>query len=453
MEKKDIFRHPGLYKSLYNWSSYFHRLYYRKFTVVGKENIPDNVPILFSCNHQNALLDALAVLFASKNPVAFLARADIFRKKFIASLLDFIKMTPVYRLRDGYENMAMNQEVFKKTVRILKSGTPICIFSEGNHLGQKRLRPLKKGVCRIAFQAEESTSFKLNLHIVPVGLDYSNYFNAGSDLLVVFGKPIKVSDYSGQYIENPQKAINSLRDAIAEGMRNLIIHIPEENYHLIADIAAMYEPNVWETRNVKRHPYNKLVIRQYIVQKTVEAFQANPDAAVQIESKLTSFQEKLKIFGLKDCLLQEKSPGTGKLMIEALLTILLSPIHLLGMILNYLPYKIPVWISAKVKDPHFRSSYHFGISLFLFQLYYLIIIASFCLITQDLLLTLLFICTLPVTGLFAFYNYKHSKKLTGKLRLAWLKCYRKQEYEMLAGERVSIIDSIKSIVSVQAEKP
>lgn len=452
MGKKEIFRHPRLYKYVYKWSSYFHRLYYRRFTVVGKENIPENTPVLFSCNHQNALMDALAVLFATNKPVAFLARADLFKNKFVARILDFIKMTPVYRLRDGYENMAMNQEVFRKTVSILKSGTRICIFAEGNHLGEKRLRPLKKGVCRIAFQTEESASFQLNLHIVPVGLDYSNYFDAGSDLLVNFGKPVRVADYADLYNQNPQKALNALREAIAEGMKSLIIHIPEENYRLIADIAGMYEPNVWETRNVKRQPYNKLVIRQYIVQRTVEAFNLNPGASVQIESKLTPYQEKLKIFGLKDCLLQEKSQGTGKLFIETLLTILSLPVHLFGMILNYLPYKIPVWIAAKVKDPHFQSSYHFGISLLLFPVYYLIAIALFCLIVQDLLLNLLFASTLPVAGIFAFYNYKHSKKLAGKLRFAWMKCCRKEEYKNLFAEREGIIEAIKSIVSVQAEK-
>lgn len=447
MKKKPQFWGHWLYRIIYAYSSIIHRLYYRKITVVGLEKIPADTPVLFAPNHQNALMDALAVLFAARKPVGFLGRADIFKKPAIAKTLNLIKILPIYRIRDGVEMLERNQEVFNNTIEVLNSNTPICILPEGNHEGKKQLRSLKKGIFRIAFQAEASTDFKLNLHIIPVGIDYSDYFNPGSDLIVVFGKPIKVADYATQYRENEQKTVHNLMDLLAESMRNVMIHIPEENYELIYTISEIYEPNVWDTCNVKRHPFNKLTIRQYIVHKATEAFSQYPEKAAELKRELIVYNKTLNKKGLKDCDLQQKAPLGLPVLLELAFTILLLPMHLYGMILNYLPYKIPVWLAAKILDKHFKSSVQFGISLLLFPVYYLIILTAFGIFTEGSLFILLFGLSLPVTGLFAFYNYKNMLLLAGKLRLYALRLTNIEEYKSIYNERIHLIDLIKTIIN------
>lgn len=447
MVEKVKFRGPVFYKFLYAFVSVMHRLYYRRFTVIGYEKIPPNTPVIFAPNHQNALMDALAVDFASKRPVVFLARADIFKKPAIAKILNMLRILPIYRIRDGIGALGNNQEVFDNTVDVLKANIPICILPEGNHDGQKRLRPLKKGIFRISFQAEESNQFNLNLQIVPVGIDYSNYFNAGSDLMVVFGTPIKIADYAVQYKENEQRTINTLMHALAEGIRGVMIHIPEEHYQMTYQISEMYEPNVWNTFNARRHPFNKLTIRQYIVQKITEAFTLNPGKAVVIKEALQGYNNKLSKLGLADCFLVQNPPRFLSLFIETIFSILFLPLHVYGMILNYLPYKVPVWLASKTKDPHFKSSIQFGISLFSFPVYYLILITAFCLFTDDYVIKLVFGSTLPVTGFFAFYNFKHMKKLFGKLRLFSLRLMKTEEYNSLKNDRNHIIDLIKTTIN------
>jgi 1-acyl-sn-glycerol-3-phosphate acyltransferase len=446
MREKVKFRAPIFYKFLYAYVSVLHRLYYRRLTITGYDKIPPNTPIIFAVNHQNALMDALAVLFAAHKPVVFMARADIFKKPTIAKILNRLKILPIYRIRDGYGELGRNQEVFEDTVGVLKSNIPICILPEGNHEGLKRLRPLKKGIFRIAFQAEESTQFKLNLHIVPVGLDYSDYFNAGSDLMIVFGTPIKISDYVEQYHENEQRTINTLMNILAENMRSVMIHIPEANYDLTYQISEMYEPNVWNTCNTNRQPYNKLAIRQYIVSKITEAFAKFPEKVHDIEEALHNYNNKLKKTGLTDCFLAQK-PRYLLLFIEILLGIFLLPLHLYGTILNYLPYKIPIWLAAKIKDPHFKSSIQFGISLFLLPVYYIILITIFCLLFDSNVLRLIFGLTLPVTGLIAFYNYKHMEKLWSKLMVLRLRITNPKQYNTIQKDRNQIIDLIKTTIN------
>ena len=83
--------------------------FYKKVTYIGLENIPQDKPVLIAPNHQNALMDALAIIYAQKGkqPV-FLARSDIFKNSFIAKMLFFLKILPVFRLRDGKEKLKMN---------------------------------------------------------------------------------------------------------------------------------------------------------------------------------------------------------------------------------------------------------------------------------------------------------------------------------------------------------
>ncbi|MFZ4547814.1 MAG: 1-acyl-sn-glycerol-3-phosphate acyltransferase [Bacteroidales bacterium] len=447
MGKTVKFRKPLLYKFLFTYVSLFHRVYYRRFTVIGAEKIPADTPVIFAPNHQNALMDALAVLFSTRRHLVFLARADIFRKPFIAKILNVIRMLPIYRIRDGYDSLDRNQEVFDNTVGVLKSNMPLCILPEGNHEGSKRLRPLKKGIFRIAFQSEESAGFNLNLHIVPVGLDYSNYFEPGADLTVVFGTPIRVADYAESYHQNQQKTINTLMKVLAESMRSVMIHIPEEHYALTYEISEMYAPNVWDTRNVKREPFNQLTIKQYIIQKVTEAFSQDPAKAVELSSSLSDYNHKLHKLGLKDCFFQEKQPRFFCILLETLLTILLLPIHIYGLVLNYLPYKIPVLAAAKIKDRHFQSSIHFGIGVLLFPIYYLLVITLFCIFSDGIVPKLLFGFSLPVSGLFAFYNYAHIQKLRLKLRYVILKFTQPGQFKNISNDRISILNQIKLTIN------
>jgi len=150
-------------------------IFYRRVIVVGHENINPDHHLIFAPNHQNALMDALAVLFTHKGQPVFLARADIFRRKSIASVLYFLKILPVYRIRDGFSTLKGNDEIFDKTVDVIRHKNGLVILPEGDHAGFRRLRQLKKGICRVAFHADEASGFSMKIKIIPVGLEFTNY--------------------------------------------------------------------------------------------------------------------------------------------------------------------------------------------------------------------------------------------------------------------------------------
>ena len=185
-------------------------------------------------------MDALAVLFTHKGQPVFLARADIFKKKMIASILYFLKILPVYRIRDGFSSLKGNDEIFLKTIDVLKNKNGLVILPEGDHAGFRRLRQLKKGICRVAFQSDEATGFNLKIKIIPVGIEYSHYTRFRQVLTVAYGKPIEVSEYLELYKESPERALNELRTRLSDEMKNNMVHIDsEEDYEAIDELRSM----------------------------------------------------------------------------------------------------------------------------------------------------------------------------------------------------------------------
>ena len=241
MSKKNIEKYDFFYLLLRKYVDFWHNyIYYRKVIVYGKDRIDFSVPTIYAPNHQNALMDALAVLCTLKKQPIFLARADIFKNKILARILYRFKMLPVFRMRDGFENLKQNDETFTDTLRIMESRSGLVILPEGNHAGYRRLRQLKKGICRIAFQTAEASNFTKEINIVPVGLEFTHYWLFREVLTVVYGHPIAVSEYYDTYKENPNKGLLDLRDRLSSEMKKVMVHISDENnYEAINELRSI----------------------------------------------------------------------------------------------------------------------------------------------------------------------------------------------------------------------
>ncbi|NOZ34893.1 MAG: hypothetical protein GXO80_06305 [Chlorobi bacterium] len=113
------------------------KIFYKKVKYFGTENIPKNKPVLIAPNHQNALMDALAIIFALDKQIVFLARSDIFQNRMVAKILFFLKILPVFRMRDGKEKLKLNETIYNKTIQILKKKRPVVIFPEAQHIDKR----------------------------------------------------------------------------------------------------------------------------------------------------------------------------------------------------------------------------------------------------------------------------------------------------------------------------
>ncbi|SEH05507.1 1-acyl-sn-glycerol-3-phosphate acyltransferase [Candidatus Venteria ishoeyi] len=204
---------------------------HNKKIIVGKENIPKDKPILFAPNHQNALSDPMAVLLNTPFQPVWLARADIFKKGIVSTLLRFLKIMPVYRMRDGKENLSKNDKTFTDSIKVLKNNCALALFPEAAHTGKRQMISHKKAVPRIVFMAEEKADKNLDIHIVPTGIYYSHYWKFNRNLIVNFGKPVKVNDFLDEYKENPNSATLLLRQKLYEAIEPLVINIKSKEYY------------------------------------------------------------------------------------------------------------------------------------------------------------------------------------------------------------------------------
>jgi 1-acyl-sn-glycerol-3-phosphate acyltransferase len=298
----------------------FIRLFFGRVEIVGKDDIPRGKPIIYSCNHQNAFMDALIIGALSPMRITSMTRSDVFNTP-LRWFMDALQMLPIYRMRDGIDQLAKNEAVFEKIRSLLRDDRAILIFSEGNHGNDYFLRPLTKGSSRMAFEALEKMPEK-DIQIVPVGINYFHHQRPGNKLTVVFGKGIPVKDHFSAYQEHPVRGANQLKKEIASGMRECL---------LIPDETEDYE----ERRSFINRHNEKLtfeVLREKISQK-------DP--------------------GLKKKGEPNSSFGTlGKA---------------LG-VFNFLPLLILQKILAPIKDIVFYGSLKYAFGLFVFQAWYLIIL-------------------------------------------------------------------------------
>jgi len=169
------------------------RTAFSSVTIEGLEKIPQDCPVVLAPNHCGALMDALLVLLTRKDAIAFGARYDIFKNAKVASVLNWLRILPMARERDGLQAVASNEQTFDEIVECIDHGVPFGIFSEGTHRAQRGMMPVKKGIFKIARRASEKLG--KDVQVVPVGLDYEYFFHQCGRAIIRIGEPINVTDY------------------------------------------------------------------------------------------------------------------------------------------------------------------------------------------------------------------------------------------------------------------
>ncbi len=395
------------------WMQFWHNVvFYRKVVYVHREKIPMHDHLIFTPNHQNALMDALAVEFSLKNQFVFVARSDIFKKKFIARILYFLKILPVYRIRDGYESLRKNEMIFKKTLDIIRNKNGFVILPEGNHAGFRQLRALKKGFARIAFQAEEASGFSLDIKIVPVGINYSNYEDFRSDLLVVFGDAFPVSEFYEAYRSHPAKAYNQIKAKLAERLKPVMIHIDSSFYDAYDFLRKAYCGEACRQMALDSSAlYDRFKAEKEIIARLKRFETKEPDAMENLAASVKEYGNLLRKMKLQDI----KPISAFGVLGKKLLLLITSPLFLYGYINNLLPWYLTTLYPAKIKDPQFRSSVKFVLSSLFFPLFYLIQTLVFYMLIHQPWITLAYFVSLPLSAAIA-WNYV---KLFRKFVLEW----------------------------------
>ncbi len=402
-----------VYPFIYAWVSNVFFQFYGRVTVKGLENIPKDAPVIFTPNHQNALMDALIVLFSSPRDTVFLARADLFKKKLLARALNALKILPVFRIRDGVEELGKNQEIFDITVGVLHRKHQLCIMPEGNHGDKRKLRNLVKGVFRIAFKAQEEMGNKPYVKILPVGLDFSDYVKAHADLHIYYGKPIEVSEYWDLYQENGPKGINALRDRLSEGMSPQMIDIQTEDYYeAYLGLRKIFNDRMREIMGMKKDSLgNQFIADKEMIARLDKVLEEDEEKIKAISDKVVPYIKKVEEMNIRDWVVKKKGYGTIQTMWRYLSLIITLPYFIYGFINNALVYFLPVKMTDGIKDKQFVSSVKAGAAmLVIFPLLYAIQTLLVGLFTPYWWIWVIYLITLYPMGYLALKWYFRLKK-------------------------------------------
>jgi 1-acyl-sn-glycerol-3-phosphate acyltransferase len=233
-----------LYSFLQPWVANGQEFFFDGFHVNGIENFPKDCPVILVGNHQNAMLDPLVFCRVIPKQLHWLARSDVFKNPMAAKFLYQLHILPIYREKDKVEGqMEKNEAVFATCRTRLSNGAVIAMFPEGSHRGKKQLMtPLKKGFARLAFSSVEKDNNLMDLKIVPVGMDYSDFYNYHPRMIFEFGEPIAIKDFWDIYTEDPGRGVNALLKATQERLSSLMVDFrDDEAYDMLMEMAPSIE--------------------------------------------------------------------------------------------------------------------------------------------------------------------------------------------------------------------
>lgn len=419
-----------------------HFYFYKKVEVSHQDRVPKEGAMIFTANHQNALMDALALLFTSERPIVFLARADIFKKDFLAEILYFLRILPVFRPRDGHGEVKKNQDTFDKTTEVLEKNYRLGIFPEGNHGDMHSLRTLKKGFARIAFQTEEGNDYSMNIKIVPVGILYSNYQDCRSILSINYGHPFSLSPYYEDYKTNPAIAYNKASEALSRELKKYMVHIDDDEYYASIDFL---QTNLTQQilGDTFKNFNNRIESSRNAVDKLMELKTSNVGLFEKLHQKSTSFLSKSK--SLKDKHRHLLINWNWSTFIgHSLLFLIGLPLLLVAHIITLFPLGITIYATSKIKDPQFKSSIKFAVSLIIFPLFYIIEQIAFNYFRPDCpwykFLVIYFVSLLIVSQTGAWL-----RRYFGRFRLFSLQLFQAKKFKELQTLIADIKDGISNI--------
>jgi 1-acyl-sn-glycerol-3-phosphate acyltransferase len=394
------------YENLRYYVGFAYWLSHKKIVVTGLENIPNDKPVIFAVNHQNALMDPLALVYTNKLQTLWLTRADVFKGKTVRSLLEFMKMTPVYRIRDGKENLGNNVQVFNLVTQALENNRSVALFPEAAHSGKRQMLSHKKAIPRMALEAEGKNNFQLDLKLIPVGIYYDHYWKFNRSVIVQYGPAVDVDRYKDRYAENPQNTMLVMRDDIYTHLVPLVIQInSNEHYSEYEDIRSVagkeFAKKVFYSNNPSIQLFKS---EQELIARVEEIETGKPEIFETIRKQLGQYIRDIKLSGISDDQLVKGKNSSFLLLFVQLLAALLSlPLFVAGFIFNVIPYLIPrVFITKKLKDKAFVSTFNFAVGLVIFPVFYLIGSVIILLFSGSLLAAVTSLICMPFAGKIAF---------------------------------------------------
>ena len=287
--------------------------------------------------------------------------------------------------------------VYNKTqeviVETLRHDVRFCLFPEGTHRTRHSLQTLGKGAMRIALAANEEFGKEKPVYLLPVGLEYGDYFRYRSTSLLTYGKPINVTEFlKNNSFESEPQAIDALRKALSNEMTQLITYIPSDDQYegKWALTKMMAIEGVRRGYGDRFTRLSASMAKNREIAKTIEEKLAQkPEQMCGIISRCEKFEanrrnNRVSIYSFR------KNNNVLSAIFKTLSAIIGLPYFIYSAIASLPMWAIETKIRKGIKDPAFGNTVSFGVKLGVGLILFLIYTPlAFCLAPWWLALTLI----------------------------------------------------------------
>lgn len=423
------------------------RIFYKEFSVNGRERFPRKGPMIVVANHPNTLMDPLVVASLLHQQVGFMGNGSLFRNKALGKLLRFFNVIPVYRKQDIRPGETIdNQDNFEHAREWLGKGGTILIFPEGTSFAEKKLRELRTGASRIALSFEKSRDFKGGLVVMPATLNYSAPTRFRTRLRIDVGTPIPVRNFADLHAQDEAAAMRALTEAQREQMAERMVILEDKSQERMhGQILRLHRE--WF------HPQKgmpALKAEMELADRIRDAKAIDPAAIDRLQVHLDQWFAMMDRLQISEGFFKRRFRkwNAGLLWgMQFLLLILGSLPYLLGLLTNWTPYWFPGWIAPKISDEvEYHAPTMMVIGMFLFPIWYGLILLTLCLLGVGGWWLLAIGAALPILGAFALYYERQMEHWEGLSSLLLLKGRKKSLVERLDEERNILVSELLTVL-------
>ena len=237
----------------------------------------------------------------------------------------------------------------------------------------------------------------------------------------------------------------ALGDEMSDKIKKLIIHIKDlSQYETFETLREMCDVPTMKKAGIRKFtPKNKFEADKKVIAGIEQFAEKNPEEFQILSDKTMQYHQLLEKTKMED-LYVEKGNKIPTIILRLLVLLCALPIFLYGSINNIIPALIPKLITNKLKDRQFESSVVFGMGMFVFPSFYVIQTIIIQLIFHHWWISVIYILSLPIMGLFSFMYYRYFRKFRFLARFAFNK--KNTDFVKLAGLREEILNKAMQII-------
>lgn len=194
--------------SFYTFARGLVKIYYIfmfRMDIQGEEHIPTEGGVVLCCNHMSNLDPTTMAAFV-KRPVRYIAKKELFEKRWSAKLLSSLGAFPVDR-------QTTDMKALKTAIKLLKNGEALGIFAEGTRVKEGEAKAAKAGVALFALKGEAP--------IVPICI--SSKYKFRSIVHIRYGEPIYLDEYKGQKVTT--EMMEEITEKVMEKVREMRVEV------------------------------------------------------------------------------------------------------------------------------------------------------------------------------------------------------------------------------------